>query len=283
MQEIKIRKINEPDFSGSFEISNLGTLLVDKDMKEGLHRHEFFFLMVLEQGSGEHHIDFNDFSVTRHTVFFIRPGQVHELRLKQGSKGYLLSFNSGFYSPIDTYQKQIFLKVSQHNCYSLNTQLFSNIHSISKCIYQEFSNKSVGYNEVIRANLDILFIELLRHIMQTDIPKEHKASYEQERLEELLQLLESQICTNKLVTEYAEMLHLTPYKLNAITKNTLGKTCSQLINEKIILEAKRLLLATSNQVNEIAFQLCYEDPAYFIRFFKKHTGFTPQIFRQNFK
>lgn len=79
------------------------------------------------------------------------------------------------------------------------------------------------------------------------------------------------------------MLHLTTYQLNAITKETLGKTGSQLINEQILLEAKRQLLSTSNQVNQIAYDLGYEDVSYFIRFFKKHIGNSPEIFRQNFK
>ena len=83
--------------------------------------------------------------------------------------------------------------------------------------------------------------------------------------------------------EYASLLHLTPYQLNAITKETLGKTCSQVINERVIIEGKRYLLATADQVNQIADHLGYEDISYFIRFFKKHTGYSPQAFRENFK
>ena len=79
------------------------------------------------------------------------------------------------------------------------------------------------------------------------------------------------------------MMHLTTFKLNKITKETVGKTCSQLINEQIILEAKRHLLATTNQVNQIAFDLGFEDPSYFIRFFKKSANFSPEVFRKNLK
>jgi AraC-like DNA-binding protein len=78
------------------------------------------------------------------------------------------------------------------------------------------------------------------------------------------------------VSEYAAMMNLSTYQLNAITKQTLGKTCSQLIDEHIILEAKRYLLATANQVNQIADHLGYEDVSYFTRFFKKHTGYSPE-------
>jgi AraC family transcriptional regulator, transcriptional activator of pobA len=63
----------------------------------------------------------------------------------------------------------------------------------------------------------------------------------------------------------------------------VGKTVSALINEQIILEAKRYLLATHNQVKDIADHLGYEDVSYFIRFFKRHTGHSPEAFRKNFK
>ncbi|WP_052324411.1 helix-turn-helix domain-containing protein [Haliscomenobacter hydrossis] len=78
-------------------------------------------------------------------------------------------------------------------------------------------------------------------------------------------------------------MSLSPYQLNEITKSSVGKTASELINEHIVLEAKKYLLATSNQVKDIADLLGYEDFSYFIRFFKKHTGHSPEAFRHNFK
>jgi AraC-like DNA-binding protein len=89
------------------------------------------------------------------------------------------------------------------------------------------------------------------------------------------------MATHKHVSQYAGMMNLSSYQLNAITRMTLGKSCSELINEFIILESKRSLLATSNQINQIAYQLGYEDVSYFIRFFKKHIGQTPEVFRTN--
>ncbi|HRI26073.1 MAG TPA: AraC family transcriptional regulator, partial [Ferruginibacter sp.] len=102
------------------------------------------------------------------------------------------------------------------------------------------------------------------------------------RFEELLRLLETNISSKKNVSDYTALLNLSAYQLNSITKASVGKTVSELINEQIILEAKRYLLATSNQVKDIADQLGYEDPSYFIRFFKKQTGSSPEAFRNNF-
>jgi AraC-like DNA-binding protein len=78
-------------------------------------------------------------------------------------------------------------------------------------------------------------------------------------------------------------MNLSFYQLNEITRTAVGKTASAMIVEYIVLEAKRYLLASPNQVKEIADYLGYEDPSYFIRFFKKQTGLSPDAFRKNFK
>jgi AraC family transcriptional activator of pobA len=101
----------------------------------------------------------------------------------------------------------------------------------------------------------------------------------QDRLEEFLEMVKLHSAENKQVAWYTDQMNLSAYQLNEITKATIGKPSSEIINDHIILEAKRYLLATANQVKEIADQLGYEDISYFIRFFKKHTGYTPDTFR----
>jgi AraC family transcriptional activator of pobA len=134
---------------------------------------------------------------------------------------------------------------------------------------------------VIKASLHIFFIELIRN-RKSKKDSNSVNPYAQEQLEKFLELLEAHISNSKQTSHYAAMLSLSLYQLNAITRATLGKTCSELINECIILESKRYLLATPSQVNQIASYLGYEDVSYFIRFFKKHTGYTPEVFRNNF-
>ncbi|MEO8405623.1 MAG: helix-turn-helix domain-containing protein, partial [Chitinophagaceae bacterium] len=135
----------------------------------------------------------------------------------------------------------------------------------------------------IKSNLDIFFIEYIRQSRNPDGTFKNAKSYAQERLEDLLELIIDHITTKKQVSQYADLLSLSTYQLNAITRAAIGKPASELINDQIILEAKRYLLATHNQVKDIADILGYEDISYFIRFFKKHTGYSPEVFRKNFK
>ncbi len=283
MDKIPIRQIKEPDFSEGFSIRNIETMLSGKEMVQELHRHDFFFALFLEKGKGEHKIDFQAYPVTDHSVFFMRPGQVHQLTLKKESTGYLLQFNQDFYLSKDNIAVYGLRKVSNKSYCPLNPEKIGKIFSILAYIFEEYTEKQERYNEVIKANLELLFIELFRQSKSSESVSNNSNQYSQERLEELIELLQTHIFIHKQVAQYAEMLHLTSFQLNKITKETLGKTCSQIIHEQIILEAKRYLLATTNQVHQIAYRLGYEDTSYFIRFFKKHTGFTPETFRKNFK
>ena len=285
MDKIPVRHITtapkEPNLSESFSIRDVRTLLDGKDMVQELHRHDFFYMLALEIGAGNHDIDFTPSIVCDNAVFFMRPGQVHQLVLKAGSTGYLMQFKDDFYFPHDKASNQLLRKASNINHHQLNADEFQKLLTIMTYISQEYTDKQERYLEVIKANMEILFIGLVRQNSST--PSGNVNLYTQERLEDLLTLLETHVFNHKQVAEYAAMMNLSTYQLNAITRETLGKTCSAPINGHIILEAKRYLLATSNQVNQIADHLGYEDVSYFIRFFKRHTGYSPEAFRYNFR
>ena len=232
---------------------------------------------------GEHDIDFISYPVQNHSVFFMRPGQVHALSLRKGSTGYLMEFANDFYSPFEKQASQVLRKVSSKNYCQVDADRFGRLYSILTYIFQEYREKQEKYLEVIKSSLDIFFIELVRQSRDPRSVSSVSSQYMQDRLDELLELITLHAATDKQVSYYAQLLNMTPYQLNAVTKSTLGKSCSQLINEHVILEAKRYLLATSNQVNQIAYHLGYDDVSYFIRFFKKHSGHSPDAFRQNFK
>ncbi len=287
MKDIPIRKIKnpkkEPNFSENFSIRNVRDLLAGEDMVQELHRHDFFYILALEKGKGSHEIDFTSYKVCDHSVFFMRPGQVHQLTLKSQCTGYLMEFNSDFYHPLDKASNQHLRKVSSKNLCQLDANRLKKLFSILTYIFQEYCEKKEGYQQVIKANLGIFFIEHLRHRQNEKSSSSRVNHYAQEQLERFLELLETNISSHKQVSQYADLMNISTYQLNTITKSTVGKTCSDLIDEYTILESKRHLLATSKQINQIAYHLGYQDASYFIRFFKKHTGYSPDAFRHNFR
>ena len=285
MKIIPIRHINEtrkePGLSGNFSIRSISDLLAGQDMLQELHRHDFFYVLVLNKGTGNHEIDFIAYTVCDHSVFFMRPGQVHQLRLNAESTGYLIQFGNEFYFSNENVSSQLLRKAGSLNYYQFNPDKFQKLLATLNHIFQEFADKEQRYQEVIKASMDIFLIELIRQ--QTNGISEHDNLYSQEIMEKFSELLEKHAFEHKQVTQYAAMLNLSAYQLNSIAKSTLGKTCSALINAYMILEAKRNILATANQIHQVACQLGYEDVSYFIRFFKKHTGYSPEMFRHNLK
>lgn len=287
MKKIPIRKINTGFFETAsderFSIRRVEDIAGGGDLLHDLHRHDFFFILALKNASGRHEIDFSTFTSLHHAVFFLRPGQVHRLALKAGSTGFLVEFNAAFYQPKDMAAAQRFRKASNRNYCRPATNRFEKLLTVLNNIFQEYQAKEMYYQDLIRASLDVFMIELNRQTADPTNVLTRVGVYTQERQEEFMELVEKHISTHKQPSHYAALMNLSLYQLNEITKSSLGKTAAAVINEHIILETKRCLLATAGQIKDIADLLGYEDVSYFIRFFKKHTGHTPEAFRNNYR
>jgi AraC-like DNA-binding protein len=287
MRTIPVRHIAssllEQNNPGRFSIRNIQQVLNGKDLVHTLHRHDFFFVLAVQNGKGIHEIDFIQYPVHDHCIFILRPGQVHQLQLNAACTGFLMEFDLSFYQPKNTITEHRWKKTSSKNYCEVEAARFMRLHFILENVFNEFTSKNEGYLEAIKANLDLFFIEYIRQSRNPKSIVKTGTGYAQERFEELVHLLEKNIGSMKNVSDYADLLNVSSYQLNSITKASVGKTVSEMINEQIVLEAKRYLLATPNQVKEVADRLGYEDVSYFVRFFKRHTGHTPEAFRRNFK
>jgi len=279
MKAIPVRSLKEkdPSVSENFIIRGIDNR---NDLVRDVHRHDFFFVLAIKKGKGTHVIDFTPHKIQDHSLFFIRPGQVHKIELKAGAIGYIMQFDSNFYAPVDNVSRTLLRRASDRNYCQFTANAFGKLYALLAAIFREYTDKRENYRDVIKASLSIFVVELFRN-RRRDAQILHENSYEQKRLDEFQELLEKNFAAHKQPSYYAERLNLSLYQLNGITKTMLGKTCSDVINDHIILEAKRYLLATTDQVNQIAFHLGYDDPSYFIRFFKKHTGQSPDAFRTN--
>lgn len=287
MKSIPVRHIVsslvEQNNSGRFSIRTIEQVLNGKDLVHSIHKHDFFFVLAVQKGKGIHEIDFIQYPVHDHCIFILRPGQVHQLQLNVSSVGFLMEFDLSFYQPKNTITEHRWKKASSKNYCEVEAARFMRLHSILESVFNEFASKNEAYLEAIKANLDLFFIEYIRQSRDPKSISKTETGYAQERFEELVHLLEKNISTMKNVSDYGDLLNVSSYQLNSITKASVGKTVSEMINEQIIMEAKRYLLATPNQIKEVADHLGYEDVSYFVRFFKKQTGHTPEAFRKNFK
>lgn len=284
MKSIPVRHIAQThqDLShlGRFSIRTLSAVLKGENLVHDLHRHDFYFILAIEEGQGVHEIDFVKYDMQANTVFILRPGQVHHLRLAANCRGFLLEFDNFFYRAHSPATEQQWKRATSQNYQQIEEIRFKKLIAYLSKSHDEYASKEDGYMQAIQANMELFIIEFSRQSLYSAKVAAGISTYAQERYEELLRLLETNITHIKSVSGYAKLTNLSVYQLNAITKASVGKSTADLINEQIILEAKRFLLATSNQIKDIAWHLGYEDPSYFIRFFRNHTGFSPDAFRK---
>jgi len=285
MQSIPVRQIEaaiQPGSPERFTIRALEEVFKCEHPAADRHRHNFYYLLAVERGRGEHEIDFVSYPVSDGAVFVLRPGQVHQVRMEPGCTGYMMAFGAGFYRPEDEAARQRFRRTAAKNCCYPPASGFKTILATLGAIHNEYTAQEEGFKDAIRLQLELLFLQLVRYSCGEKNEGDNTGAYAQDRLEAFMELVEQNLCTRKQVSEYAAMLHLSVYQLNAITKAATGKPASVLITEAIVLEASRQLLGTAAQVKDIAWNLGYEDVSYFIRFFRKHTGQSPESFRRNF-
>lgn len=247
------------------------------------HRHTFYELFLFHSKGDRHEIDFKKFPVNAYSAHFISPAQVHRLDHGKG-RGTLFCFAETFLARADK------KKISElYPYYSLNTHQpfmdlgrkdFNDVLFFAEAIEREYRSDSPVKFEVIAGLLMGMLGKLKeKYLSLIEVKKEFSVSTHPYVLE-FLSLVERHYVHHLGVSDYAEKLSLSPNYLNALCKKELGTPAVKLIQERMLLEAKRLLYSTSLSIKEISAGLNFEDPAYFNRFFKKHTRQTPLLFRQ---
>lgn len=248
------------------------------------HRHSFYHLVLFTEGKGWHTIDFERFKVLPFQIYFMVPGQVHSWHFSGKVDGYIIHFNESFIST--------FL----HNTHYLEKfSFFGGSPSESICNIPADAQRDVvklfrdmlGERDEKKPNLDLIRLHLLELFIKVDrvCNSQQKKALPQQKsilLNNFRKLIDRNFRTLKLPKEYAEHLYVTPNHLNALCQEMLGKTAGDLIRERVLLEAKRLLTNADLTVSQIAYDLNFQDNSYFNRFFKKSEGVTPEAFRKNF-
>jgi AraC family transcriptional regulator, transcriptional activator of pobA len=259
---------------------------------ENIHanRSDFFKILLMTKGDGEFDYGSECYLVKAPCLIFVRPQEVKACReTTTGQDGYYCVFTQDFYATGSALLKEIkqfpFFAPGAHPVVPLNEVQKTTMLEIFKKLHTEF-NAEEDYNEaIIHSYLRILFMESLR-IRGWQSPAD-PLSARFILTQKFSNLLEEQFSTagaderrlTRTPAQFAEILHVHPNHLNAVVKQTTGKTIRELINERTLSEAKILLKHTDKQASEIAYELGFLEAASFNRFFKKLTGITPLLFR----
>jgi AraC family transcriptional activator of pobA len=286
MNNLPVYNIN--DFhpaDGSFYANDLATHLKEHEFTKRSHRHDFYLAVLFTKGSGTHEVDFTLYPVSPGTVFMMAPGQFHYWNLSKDAAGYVFFHSREFYN-LNYTTRQIedypFFAFTQNTpVVYLDKAGGTEIESLFKQILAEYRRPDTNLKfRKLLTLVDLLYLDLTPLYLTDSSPKtEHSPLYLQ-KVTELNKLIDVHFRTHKSAGEYADLMNITPKHLNRICREMLGKTTTNLIAERVVLEAKRMLAHSgkSESIKEIADELGFEDSAYFMRLFKKQSGESPSAF-----
>jgi AraC family transcriptional regulator, transcriptional activator of pobA len=248
------------------------------------HRHDFYHIVWVVNGRGHHIIDSVRYEVKPNTLFFMAPGQIHDFVLSDDATGFTINFSPEFFA-LKLHSRQALTDIPIYDFEKLTNALYIDeerahgLHVILDAIIEEYLTEQSGYEEVIWSYLWIFLLKVSRIASSDSVV--NSGSRTQLLSRRFKSALEKNFSAINQTTDYASLLKVTERALNEATRQAFGYTAAQLIRERVMLEAKRLLLHSEISVAEIADRLGFEDPAYFSRCFKKHTSRSPIEFRQS--
>jgi AraC family transcriptional activator of pobA len=208
---------------------------------------------------------------------------VHSWSFEGEVDGYVINFSVPFFQsfllkPDYLEQFSFFSRSISDAVINLPNAMHAHIVQLFEQLVQESeTGKRLGV-DMVRALLLQVFIEVGR--LGFEQQASNISAYNYTLLKNFQKLIESHYTTLRLPKDYAELLYITPNHLNALCKDVLDISAGEVIRNRIVLEAKRLLINLHLTISEIAAKLGFDDNSYFTKFFKKQTGLTPDEFRR---
>ncbi|NOU59523.1 AraC family transcriptional regulator [Marinifilum caeruleilacunae] len=282
MNQLPVRTLGNSRDGKPMSRFEMELLSSNKDgVKVEAHRHDYYHILFVKNGTGRHNIDFKTYDIRPNSIFFISPGQVHSIQLNHSAEAYVLTFTSDFILLDSNIQRLLDYPFFHSISNRPYVYVEGSNHKIQQTLdemYVESKMEKKGRDKILRALLEVLLIRV-RRIYEPALKLEapNHLSYQLRKLEALI---DKHYKEYKQLTEYADLMHISAKHLNSLCKKGLNKTVLNLIHERTLIEAKRLLLFTNNTISEIAYELGFADKSYFMRFFKKHTSLTADAFRK---
>ena len=257
-----------------------------QETHEEPHRHNFQEILWVRSGRGKHVIDGNELTIQPTTFYLIAKGQVHQLITGIDLDGLVIRFTDAFLpnflsEEMGHYQTVLFNNVTINHTLPVPPEALANFEALLGLLLAEFGGEANGRSnqEVLRHLLTVLLVKLGKVQREVVRGGGTAVSPEAQLFHEFTLLLEAHYSQTHTVADYAQLLNITPRQLSDITRQLVGRTAKHLIEDRLILEAQRLLTFTNLSVKEIAHKLGYKDPSHFSKIFKKKTQTTPQDYK----
>jgi AraC family transcriptional activator of pobA len=272
--------INEPANLCEFAITRFDEM--EEPNVDEIHKHSFYEILWTEKGKSRQSIDYNEYEVLPDTLFFISPNQVHRFEEWKPLTGGTILFTEDYFLLNHNSEDKLFELTFLDNMYAnpciyFSKADFAGIKHTIDLIYRE-QNRDDKSAAITQYLLHILLTQVQRCVdsqAKNVISKKYLILFK-----EFKNMLDKHFPEKQTATFYADKLCITPHHLNLVSKAVTGRTASEIIKSRSILEAKRLLTFTDKTITEIATDLSYFDSSYFAKIFKADVGASPNDFKR---
>lgn len=255
--------------------------------KDDPHRHDYYTMLLVKHARGKHIIDFHEYHMEANQLFFISPGQVHQVIEEEKSYGYAILFSEQFLieNHIPTFFIEdlgLFNDYGQSPPLPVNDQEMEKLSGFAEEIVRVYESDQKFKDTAISSYLKLMLIQSNNLCtLSGGNPQNIEAG------NSILKNFKTLVNENHMrwhqTSEYASELSVTPDHLNRAAKSLIGKNAKEVIQSRIVLAAKRLLFFSDLSTKEIGYKLGFSEPANFSAFFKKCTGVSPSQFVRNNK
>lgn len=240
------------------------------------HRIDFYAIVWFSETRGEHLIDFERFPIRRNLVYLLGRDQVHSIPAERLPLARTIVFSAAMFERIaESWLRQLFLPFSNEGI-AIPAAMQGSMVALFNLILLEY--RTAADIELLLKYLTIFLTHLFRFCKRVEAAA---GGMTDARVPRLFQLIQHHYREERSAAFYASRIGLTPKRVNEILRDAVGSTISQLIYQMLVVEAKRELFHQRLSIKEIAYSLGFSEQSYFARFFRKHTGISPESFRNN--
>lgn len=272
-----------------FEIVPIATIIKNKvnfvHNPEQPHQLKFYNLIFFTKGKGQHFIDFNWHPVKKNTLIYLTKEQVHAFEFSDSLHGYCIVFSEEYFlKSVSHLPDEFMFRLFNPQLFSPLLQMppDSEFNKYFDLLLKEYNDAATFNKKTILNSLFVIMLskaEGLRKENAAIISNSSKIGV----FQKFTSLLQERFAETRSAEYYAAELDITYKHLNSICKVANNKTAKNVINDFIILQAKRNLINTDLSSTELSYKMGFEDPTNFSKFFKKNTGLSPNQFKKDLK
>lgn len=266
-----------------FFIFKFDELPKDTAFKMAPYQKDFYQVsLILNSGNATANINEQSKNTLENTLYFLSTDHIFSWQRNTQTTGFVVYFKTAFLNFLSSNFKNefSFFNLSQQNFLQLENKQAIELASDFDKLYKEYYTPNTYRVQILQSFLLSLLFKC-KSLQELKGKANNNPSKKQELVIQFQNFVTNCYIKHKQVWEYAKELNVSANTLNQTVKEVLGKTAKELISEKVIQEAKKLLKYTAYDISEIAYSLGFEEPTHFIRFFKNQTTATPKEYRNS--